>query len=291
MQIAFHIGANCTDEEKLLKSLLKNVDGFSAQGIKVPAPGKYRRLIRETIQALDGAQPEPDTREILLDTILDDEKCNRIVMSHDLFICVPRRVLENGVLYHLIHQKLGGLRDLFPDDEIEIFLSMRDFATWIPAVFNDSPLDNFDTFMNGVDPFSLRWSDLIQRMQTIAPNASFTVWCNEDTPLIWAQLIRELAGVDPLTPIKGGFDLLSSILSPTGMKHFVAYLKAHPPQTEAHKRRIITAFMEKFAMPDAIEYEIDLPGWTAETVGRLTALYDADMQVIEQMPGVNFIAP
>ncbi|SLN60818.1 hypothetical protein [Pseudooctadecabacter jejudonensis] len=291
MQIVFHIGANCTDNDRLLKSMLKNADGFAQQGVKVPGPSKYRRLIRETIQALGSAQPGPDTREILLDAILDDEQCNRLVMSHSKFMCIQRRIFENSIFYEIAEQKLEGLARLFPNDELEIFLAIRNPATFIPAIYDGSGVDTYSEFMRGIDPMDLRWSDLVARIRTILPNAALTVWCNEDTPLIWAQLIRELAGVDPLTRITGGFDLLSTIMSPDGMKRFVAYLKANPPQTEQQKRRIIAAFLERYAVEDEVEDEIDLPGWTQATVAHLSRLYDEDVDRIARMQGVNFIAP
>ena len=291
MQIVYHIGANCTDQDRLLKSVLKNADTFAALGIKVPGPGKYRSLIRETIQTLDGKPPAADTREILLDAILDDDQCNRLVMSHSQFMCVHRRVFEHSIFFELAEQKLRGLEDLFPDDEIEIFLGMRNPATFIPEVFGDSPMDSFPDFMRGIDPLELRWSDLIARIRSFLPRASLTVWCNEDTPLIWAQLIRELAGVDSLTKITGGFDLLSAIMSAEGMHAFVTYLKANPPQTEQQKRRIIAAFLEKYALEEEVEDEIDIPGWTQETLSQLTANYDEDVCRIERMAGVNFIGP
>jgi len=291
MQIVFHIGANCTDQDRLLKSLLKNAETFAKQGVKVPGPGKYRRLIRETIQALDGAPPADDTREILLDAILDDEHCNRLVMSHSKFMCVQRRIFENRIFYEIAEQKLLGLANLFAGDELEICLAIRNPATFLPATYQGSEIDTFDNFMRGLPPSEVRWSDLVARIRAILPHAGVTVWCNEDTPLIWAQLIRELAGVDPLTRITGGFDLLSTIMSPDGMKRFVAYLKANPPQTEQQKRRIIAAFLERYAIDTEIEDEIDLPGWTDDTINHLTALYDQDIDRIAQMPGVNFIAP
>lgn len=287
MQIVYHIGANCTDQDRLLKSVLKNAENFAAQGVKVPGPGKYRRLIRETIQALSGKYPAKDTREILLDAIIDDEKCNRLVMSHAQFMCIHRRVFEGGIFYALAEDKLTGLSNLFPEDDIEIFIALRNPATFIPAVFGDSPVESYQTFMQGLDPSQVRWSDLVARIRNILPRATLTVWCNEDTPMIWSQLIRELAGVDPLTKITGGFDLLSAIMSAEGMKKFVSYLKANPPQTESQKRRIIAAFLEKYALED----EVDMPGWTEATVAHLTALYDEDVYRIERMPGVNFIAP
>ena len=291
MQIVYHIGANCTDQDRLLKSVLKNAETLAHQGVKVPGPGKYRRLIRETIQALDGKTPAHDTREILLDAILDDEQCNRLVMSHAQFMCVHRRVFEDGIFYALAEEKLSGLANLFPEDEIEIFLALRDPATFVPAIFGDSPMDNYAKFLHGFDPMQLRWSDLVARIRAVLPRASLTVWCNEDTPMIWAQLIRELGGIDPLTKITGGFDLLSSIMSAEGMKKFVTYLRANPPQTESQKRRIIAAFLEKYALDDEVEETVDLPGWTEDTVAALTAAYDDDVYRIERMEGVNFIAP
>lgn len=291
MQIVYHIGANCTDQDRLLKSVLKNAETFAQLGVKVPGPGKYRSLIRETIQSLDGKEPAPDTREILLDAILDDDQCDRLVMSNSRFMCVHKRVLENGIFYGLAEQKLRGLANLFPKDEIEIFLGMRNPATFIPAIFGDSAIDSFSDFMHGTDPLDLRWSDLVTRIRTILPHASLTVWCNEDTPLIWARLIRELAGVDALTKITGGFDLLSAIMSADGMRAFVTYIKANPPQTEQQKRRIIAAFLEKYALEEEVEDEIDIPGWTQDTLSQLTANYEEDIYRIERVEGVNFIGP
>jgi hypothetical protein len=291
MQVVYHIGAICTDQDRLLKSVLQNAEIFAAQGVKVPGPGKYRRLIRETIQELDGIESTPDTREVLLDAILDDEQCNRLVMNQGQFICIHRRVFEGGIFYALAEQKLVELANLFPDDEIEIFLGICDPTTFIPAVFSDSPVNSYDTFMQGLDPAHVRWSDLIARIRAILPRATIMTWCNEDTPLIWAQLIRELGGIDPLPKITGGFDLLSAIMSAEGMKKFVGYLKANPPQTETQKRRIIAAFLEKYALDEEVEDEVDMPGWTDEYVTHLTALYDEDIYRVERMEGVNFIAP
>ena len=95
MQIAFHIGANCTDEDRILKSLLKNAGSLSDVGIKVPGPGKYRRIIRETIQNLNGMPPAANTRGILLDAILDDADADRVVLSNTILRVLkdPKKLL------------------------------------------------------------------------------------------------------------------------------------------------------------------------------------------------------
>ena len=66
MDIAFHIGANCTDEDRLLRSVTKNLPNLAGRGTRVPNPARYRRLLRETIQHLRGGSPEPDTRDVLM---------------------------------------------------------------------------------------------------------------------------------------------------------------------------------------------------------------------------------
>lgn len=291
MQIVFHIGANCTDGERLLKSLLKNVDTFRERGVRIPGPGKYRRLLRETIQNIGTGMPAPDTRAILIDAILDDDTADRMVLSQSNFLAAPPRVFDRGVLYANAGMKLGALRRLFPEDSLEIHMAIRNPATFVPAVFAQVGNRGYPGFMNGVDPRAIRWSDLILRMRSEVPEAALTVWCNEDTPLIWSQLIRELAGVDPLTRITGGFDLLSAIMSPEGMKRFLGYLKSHPPQTEAQKRRIIAAFLDKYALDEEIEDEIDLPGWDEALIDELTDAYEEDIHTVAAIEGVTFISP
>ncbi len=291
MQIAFHIGANATDGERLLKSLLKNADTFAEQRILVPGPGKYRRLLRETIQNLGGEPPSPGTREVLLDAILDGAEADRLVMSHNAFLAVPNQIFDGAVFYGNAELKLSTLSALFPDDEIELFIGLRNIATFIPACFDQAVIPGMKRYLSGMDPLDVRWPALIRRMQTAAPEAKITAWCNEDTPLIWANLIREISGVDPMTKITGGFDLLAAIMSEDGMRRFLSYLKTHPPQTEPQKRRIIAAFLEKYALPEEIEETLDVPGWTEPLVDALTLQYEADVDEIAAMPGIRFIAP
>jgi hypothetical protein len=118
-----------------------------------------------------------------------------------------------------------------------------------------------------------------------------TVWCNEDTPLIWAQIVREMGGLDPTTAFEGEFSLLAEIMTASGMRRFESYLASHPGMTEIQKRRVIAAFLDKFVKEDAIEEELDTPGWTEQIVERLTEIYDEDIFEIQRVPGVNMITP
>jgi hypothetical protein len=137
----------------------------------------------------------------------------------------------------------------------------------------------------------MRWSELIARIRNAHPDLPITVWCNEDTPLIWSQIVREIAGIDATVPIAGEFALLSEIMTKPGLQRFHAYIDSHPGMTEVQKRRVIAAFLDKFADEAAIEEELDVPGWTEAVVNRLTELYDEDLYEIQRLDGVQMITP
>jgi len=145
--------------------------------------------------------------------------------------------------------------------------------------------------MKGYHPALIRWSELVRRIRNTAPQCKLTVWCNEDTPMLWPRLIRTLSGVPDDTVIDGGYDLLAAIMSTEGMTRMLAYMRSHPPKTDAHKHKIIAAFLGKYAIPEEMEDVVDLPGMTEASIAELTALYDADVDQISQMEDVNFILP
>ncbi|MDO6588209.1 hypothetical protein Q4543_22175 [Salipiger sp. 1_MG-2023] len=290
MQIILHLGAHCTDEDRLLRGLLRNVGEFRKEGVAIPGPGRYRRLLSEAVHELGARDPGADAREVLLDTMLDDDPdtVRRLVLSHENLLSVPKLILSGGTLYRKLEDRLDAMHRLFPGDEIEVFVGMRDFASFLPAAWRASPQDSFEVFLHGLDPMQLRWSDSIAR---IAAKGPVTCWCNEDTPLIWGSIMREMAGVAPDRKITGSFDMLSEIINPEGMRRFRAFLKENPSVNEAQKRRVMAAFFDKYALEEAVEEELDLPGWDAAYIDMLTELYDDDVRQIAGMAGVTLLVP
>lgn len=291
MHIVLHAGVHATDEDRLIKCMLKNKAAFGQLGVAVPGPSRYRRLLRDTLHAMSQGDPAQHAREMLLDEILEGDLPDRMILSNDNFFSVPKLAVGKGVFYPGAEVKLARMRELFPRDRIQLCLALRNPATFLPAVFAQAPDTDLLEFMNGSEPLILRWSELLTRIRQAVPHVDVTVWCNEDTPLIWAYLIREMAGLEPNTKIIGGFDLLSEIMSADGMKRFRAYLKTHPVMTEIQKRRVIAAFLDKYALDEEIVEEVDLPGWTAELITQMTELYEEDIFAIQRMPGVEMIVP
>ncbi|QEW19996.1 hypothetical protein LA6_002188 [Marinibacterium anthonyi] len=291
MQIILHTGAHFTEEERLIKCLLRNQEEFSRRGIAVPGPGRYKKLLKDTLNALRDGPAAPEARDVLIDAILEEDKARRMILSNAHFFGAPRAALRDGLLYPNAPEKIRQMRQLFPDDDIEIFMAMRNPATLLPAIYKESPRDELDDFLEGIDPRDILWSYSLTAMRVLNPAIPITVWCNEDTPLIWGQIIRAMAGLKPGTKITGSFDLLGAIISTEGMKRFRTYLRDHPDMNEVQRQRVMAIFMEKYAIEDELVEELEMPGWTEELVDEMTAIYDADFEAVRQIPGVTVLAP
>ena len=293
MQVILHAGVHCTDEDRILKCLLRNAEAWRHEGVAIPGPSKYRRLLGDAINKLKAATPSEETREVLLDAILQEDpgKIDRLVLSNDSFFSVPKLMFQGGRVYMRAEPRLQTLSRIFAADEVELFLGLRNPATFLPAAFKATPHEDFSAFMGGVDPMHFRWSALIRRLRDDMPELPITLWCNEDTPLIWGEVIRELAGIELTRKISGAFDLFSQIISREGMKRFRAFLAENPNINEMQKRRVMSAFLDKFALEEEIEEELDLEGWDEAYVDMLTELYEDDIDTITRMPGVTVITP
>jgi hypothetical protein len=294
MQIVYQIGANGTDCDRLLRSLLRDAGPLGAEGVAVPEPELYRKFMQGAVagiaEASLGGDPAPAVREQLVAQVLGGQEVRRLVLGNPAFLAWNRWVFARGVLYPRAAAKVASLDQLFPDDEIELCLALRNPATFIPAIWRMSDL-SWDELTRGLDPLAVRWSDVVARIAEAAPRARLRIWCNEDLTFVWGTLLRLLAGVEPGRPMAGEFDFLAGVIAHEGMQRFRAYLQSHPGQSEMQVRRVIGAFLDKYALSEAVEEEVDAPDWDAAVVTEITRAYDEDVARIAKMPGVDFIAP
>lgn len=293
MQVVLHTGVHETGGDRLFKTLLRNRDGLRSEGIAIPGPGKYRQLISEMLNALGDGAPAQDTRDILLDSILDQDTghVDRLILSHENLFSVPKIAFQGGVVYRKAEQRLTTLRQIFSQDSFEIFIGLRNPATYLPALLKATPLEDISQLLQGLDPAQVRWSDLIERITEALPGVTVTIWCDEDSPLIWGELVREFAGVAPTHPIIGAYSRMADITTQEGMTRFRAYLAERPDLTEVQIRRVKVAFLDKYAVDSKIDDELDLPGWDADLVQDLTEQYEEDLYDLGRMPGVTLITP
>lgn len=291
MKLVLHVGAHFTEEDRMMKCLLRNADDFAKKGTSVPGHTRYRGILRETLNAMVSAQPSEMARDVLMDAILDDNQAQRVILSDANFFRTPKTAFQQGMFYPSAPVRMMRLAQIFEGDDVEIFMAIRNPATLLPILYSKSDTKDPTAFWGGRDPCDVVWSDTVNLLREAVPNVPITIWCNEDTPLLWAHIIRQMAGLEDSEKIIGGFDLLSSIMSAEGMKRFRAYLKDHPIMTEHQKRRAIAAFLDKYAMDAEVEEELDMQGWTEEVVDDMSEAYDEDVAAIAQLPGVRVLMP
>jgi len=291
MQVVFHLGAPCTDTGLLLQSLTKNRARLADDGILVPSQPRYRPLLRDTVRALKGQPASFDVQEALLDAIIDEAQVDRLIFSDPRFVCINRLVVQGAQIWPMIDRQVANLTALFPMAEPEIFIGMRNPATLIPALFAASKFGDFAEFTQDMQPHALTWSEMLRRLALAHPGVPVTVWCNEDTPLLWGQILHEIADVPFDFPLRGTDDLIETIMDKTGFKRLQRYMSENPPQSEIQRRRILGAFLDRYAIDTEIEEELDLPGWTPDLIEHLSQSYDDDMAEIARIPGVTLLSP
>ncbi len=295
MRIVYHLGAHCTDDERLLRCLLKNRAILADQGIVVPGPTRYRTLLRETAVALKGQSASLETQSLVLDQIMEEDGAERLILSWDSFLSFAPWVMDGG-LYRAAGERVRAFSLIFPQVEAEFYLALRNPATFLPALFDKQKnarggTKDFATFLKHRDPYDIRWSDVIDRILQLNPGVPLTIWCDEDTPLIWPEVLQAVSGHAPQTVLEGADELLSQIMSAEGLKRMQAYLDSHAVATPELRRKVTMAFLDKFAVPDRIMVDIEVPEWTVALVDSMTLAYEQDVAQIRSTPGVTFIDP
>ncbi len=288
MRIVYHLGAHCTDEDRLVRCLLKNRAVLADQCIVVPSPTRYRKLIRDTAVQLKGKAASEDSQAMLLEQIMDEPVADRLILSWENFLSFPSWAVT-GTLYSFAGERIRAFTQIFPDIDAEFHLAIRNPATFVPALQVKVNAKGGEDVLANMDPLHLRWSDVVRQILAQNPGVPITVWCDEDTPLIWPEVLQAVSGHAPGTRLIDDDELLAMIMSDIGLARMKAYSAEHPPQSVSHRRRIVTAFLEKFARPDQIEMAVDLPGWTEEVIADLTSRYFDDVDRIRRMPGVTLL--
>ncbi|UZD91686.1 hypothetical protein [Cognatishimia activa] len=291
MQVALHFGAPYTDENRLQLCLGKNREKLAEVGTFIPRPSSYRKNLRPVLHKFRGGLGDDALREEFITSVAGDTQPDRVVFSTDNFLGVPRMSVREDQFYPGYPNRLDSFLQLFDGADVELYFATCNPATYLQSMIKAHPGEDPQSLIEYSDPMQLRWSQFIARIRDIYPQLPMTVWCNEDSPLIWQEIIREIAGVDPTFELAGAFDFLEEIMIPEGFKRFKDYIAQRPNITVVQQKRVIAAFLEKFARDDILEEDIDFPGWTEMHVDALTELYDEDIYEIEKIPDVKFLTP
>jgi hypothetical protein len=291
MQIVFQLGVHCTDDGRLVRSLLRSRGPLIHHGVTVPPPRRYRSMLRETLNILAGAPATSEAQELLIDTLTDEDGIRRIVLFHESLICIPQRAISDEGLYPMAPRRIAAFRNLFPDHEVEFHLALCNPAILVPTLALRAGPDGYEAVTDGARVQRLSWFATISRILEANPEARLTLWCNEDTPLIWPEVLRTLAGVGSDVALEGDFDLLAALLTDEGLAALQAEVQELAPDDAGARRAAITRALEAHGRSEEIEIPIALPGWTEALIAEITERYEQDCEAAAGLPGVRFLQP
>ena len=291
MQLAFHVGCHATDEGRLVRSVLRSRDVLVARGIHVPGPRRYRNILPDTLGILNGAPASEDAQKLLLGSVLDSEDAKRALFFHENLICAPSQVFSEEGLYASAPGRFRALVNLFPSHETEFTMALCNPATLIPSIIQRARTPDLGGVIDAANAMNLRWLPTIERVMAENPGLRLTLWCNEDTPLLWPEVLRTLTRLGHDVPHEGDLDMAAALLTEDGLAVMTREMISHPPQNVAAWRQRISEALEDFASPELMEVEVALPGWTQDVIDSVTETYFADCAAIAALPGVTFLEP
>ena len=293
IEIVLHLGVHCTDDEKLIWSLRRDKDMLEGMKIAVPRRRFFTSILREfTTQRLKGQPADLDQQEELFHRLIDTAQIDRLILSYDSFLGAPDRVCRDNTLYPQAGRKALDLRNLFPDNRIEFLCAVKNPLTFVADLSRRlDGAEGFETLAGRVDLARFRWSDVIAKMRDATPGVPITVWANEDTPLVWGDVLRAAAGMEPGHEMSGRFDIARAIMTEEGCAAFDAYIAQKPPADDMRAARVVEIFLNRFARPGQVEEALTPAGFSEEAVETLTERYEEDLERIARMPGVTLLTP
>ncbi|MCY1125814.1 hypothetical protein OU426_03020 [Frigidibacter sp. RF13] len=291
MRINFHLGVHATDDSRLIRAVLKNRGSLAAQGTYVPAPRQYRVLIRDALNALGGGRASTVAQQALIDTITDSDAIRRLVLSHESIIAMPTRAVSEAGLYVQAPSRMKTIQNLFLDHEVEFSIALCNPATLIAGLSALADAASLSDIIAAADAVHLSWLHTMRRICDAGLELPVTVWCNEDTPLIWPEVLRAITGWTEEAPMEGEFDLVATLLTDEGLAALQQSLADAAPADRAQYRARVSEALIAHGRPDQMEMDITLPGWTEEIVARITERYLREWEEICTLPGLSVIRP
>ncbi|WP_417599417.1 hypothetical protein [Pararhodobacter oceanensis] len=295
MEIALHLGVHLTDNDQLVRCLMRNRGLLAQQGIAVPPTGSYRMQLRQLSHDMADQTTDAATQEALLDGLLEADDVRRVVFSSEYLLATHQWIVVNDQFYPNAGKHLAQAVHLFPEAEVRVYLALRNPAHFLPALIKDERSGGAATVLKNSDPLNLRWSEMLLRMHDAAPDVPITLWCEEDTPLLWPEILQTVSGHAPETELEGWFAWYWEMMTPKTHEAMRRYFNRNPVVDAAHRRRILAAMLEKFARPEARReagaIDAPLPGWSGEYIDVLTELYQQDLDLISAIPGVTLLEP
>lgn len=291
MQVAIHAGAHFTDEGTLLKLLQTNAKAIGQHGAAYWGGRAYKNTFKPALGPVGERPPAEITLGRFRKIVPKAREINRAVLSSAEYIGERTTALMDGQFYSQAGKRLALLDQLFAEDTVELFVGLRNPGSYIPKVLMSLSPAEREGILRSTDLSCLSWLTMIEDVRDLAPDVKITLWSNEDSPLIWGDLARMLAGLPEDTPLESEYEFLSSLLSAAGKQELQQLTGQGLLPNDAGLKAELAKIFQEHAQIEAIEEEVELTGWDQDIVSAFTELYEQDLARLQSMPDIRFIKP
>ena len=300
MDIALHLGANLTDDSQLRTCLIANEVLLARQDILVQRPRKFldpcltaAHEIAEMAPDLKEAREALGTahRKTVLDAAEVDANTRRLILSSPALLAKLSQSFDGARLYPQAGARMAALRDVFAGHRISLYLAVRNPASFVPALLTAVKASVRDEILGNMSKAPLNWFDVIQDIRKSWPEASLTLWADEDTPFIWDRAVRAVAGCNPESELKGLQSWYDTILVPGAADKLDAFIRSAPPLNTTLRHRTISAFLDKYCDFDKLDVDVSITGWNERHVEMLSHVYEEDLGRFAALDDVTFLQP
>lgn len=263
---------------------------LDANGILLPTPEAMEAAVWPAIRAIRNNNADESTLPRLIQNLTGGKEYRSVLIVRPSISGSPLRPIKNDILYPRGSSTMANLARLIGPDDVRLFCAIRNPASLLQSCYhlayeNDATLA-FQDFVKVNDPFALRWSEYLHRIQGREEPHPLTVWTYEDYPYMWRSAAQAFAGLpnkEELIAAPAPFDTGISV---QGLLLMQEYLKKHPAETAAKRNQIVAKFEERFPIK-GVDTIHDV--WPADLTEAFSNSYDDDLYYIERMENVRFI--
>lgn len=292
MRVNLHIGMHFTRTARLVKAMRENEKVNANHGVISPPVKSYRTKINAELARLDGLPPTRDESRALVSQIMGEGDVRSAILIDEAWSGKIETAFADEMLYSNAGENVRRVVELFQTEDVRLSMALINPATYIAGVLSvKRAVGQARWFVRNVDPASISWKTTVDRLLAEVTDIPVTLWAEEDTPLVWARILRNLGELPQDTEIRAPYAALREVLTPEGMTLFKTFIEKFPPKSPQTEERAIMAFLDKYSAAPVYDPEDGLEGWDAEALATITERYEADIATLAEHPRVTLIQP
>jgi hypothetical protein len=283
LNIKLYIGAHKTATTHIQKLLDANREKLIANNIKLSTPDDLRG---RWLPALYKYSNLNDTNYLRAIRSECPEKGTWIVAEENISGTSYELKTHSGI-YPNLKSRLYTIKNIFKDDNIEIFFSIRSYECFYRSAYLEVVRNRgytpFSEFYDERRYENNSWVDVLDIFSSIVPEENIMLWCYEDFREIMPDVLRGLTGLDSVDEFISGYNVETT--RPSLSKKTVEVLASlHPVISQTESLQLVERINSAYASSDYF-----MPFSKGE-IEKFQDKYKADVSIIRnKYPNIKFL--